>query len=317
LSEVTFLENGVDNAARSLRQPPIVAAAVVTDARIISWQHKPDTVHCTSSFTLVFRTSFPDQSSQIRLSLEPNHELLQDATVEYLGADGEIVRTEDIVRHEHKIYKGNAYVRDATTKAWVHCGWTRIMVLRDGENPLFEGVFLKDGDIHHVKLLSKYNAQRVMDDVELESTDPENTLVVYRDSDRYMAQALLIGRSIEGVASSREANTSMCGHDRLPFNIQQNTQGSETAWGWGLEALGRLVRRQSGGGDVGGSLSTGGSQQSLAATIGDTNGCLTTRRVALVAAAADCSYVNTNGNSTSTRSQIINIYNSVCPGLYC
>jgi hypothetical protein len=187
------------------------------------------------------------------------------------------------------------------------------MVLRDGENPLFEGVFLKDDDVHHVKLLSKYNAKKAADDVDLEDLEPDETMVVYRDSDRYLAQALLIGRSFDGVASSEQANSSMCGHDKLPFNVQQNAQESETTWGFGLETLGRLVRRQS---DVGGSLSTGGSQQSLAATIGDTNGCSTTRQVALVAAAADCTYVQNNGNSTATRSNIISIYNSVCDDLH-
>src|ERR1700694_285049 len=116
LLAVGFLVFGCLCIARSFRQPPINSATVVTDARIISWQRKSDTVHCTSSFTLVFRIPFPDQNSQIRLLLEPNHDLLQDAKVEYLGNDGRTVRTETIVRNDHKVYKGEAYARTEKTK---------------------------------------------------------------------------------------------------------------------------------------------------------------------------------------------------------
>jgi hypothetical protein len=276
----------------------------VKDARIISWQRDPETVHCTSTFTLVFALTFPNQKrTQVRLSLEPNHELFQNPTVEYVNADGEVVRTEAIVRHDHKVYKGLAYIRDEHTKAWRHCGWTRIMVLRDGSNPLFEGVFINDEDVHHIKLLSNYNLHREEEELNFESLDdPDQTMVVYRDSDRVNAQQSLLSRSLETSWSPEEANVSMCGHDRLDFNIQ----GGELDSGFGLGIFNRFVRRQS---DVGGT--TGGSTSQLASTIGDTNGCPSTRQVALVAAAVDCSYVGRVGNSSATRSQIISLYNQV------
>jgi hypothetical protein len=262
-------------------------------------------VHCTSKFTLLFRLAFPDQkeSTQIRLALEPNHELLQDTTMEYIGHDGKTVRTELIERQEHKVYKGETYVRDELSKQWREAGWTRIMVLRDGSNPLFEGVFLKDGDVHHVKLLSKYNAQKDIEDMEFEEEDPDETMVVYRDSDRFFQQGTLLGRSVGDALSAEEANSSICAHDRLEFNMQERS-------GFEMDLLGRLVRRQ----DTG-SVSTGGSRSALAATVGDTNGCETIRRVALVAAAADCSYVTKLGNATATRAQIISLFNQVCPAI--
>jgi hypothetical protein len=175
------------------------------------------------------------------------------------------------------------------------------MVLRDGSNPLFEGVFLKDGDVHHVKLLSKYNVQKDLDDVEFGAENPEETMVVYRDSDRFVQQGTLLGRSVGEALSTEEANSSMCAHDRLEFNMQDRSRG------FGMDLLGRLVRRQ----DTGSGISTGGSRSALALTVGNTNGCETTRRVALVAAAADCAYVSKHGNATSTRSQIISIFNQV------
>jgi hypothetical protein len=221
--------------------------------------------------------------------------------MEYIGSDGKTVRTELIERHDHKVYKGHAYVRNEYTKEWRVAGWTRIMVLRDGSNPLFEGVFLKDGDVHHVKLLSKYNVQKDLDDLEFGAENPEETMVVYRDSDRFVQQGTLLGRSVGEALSAEEANSSMCAHDRLEFNMQDRSKG------FGMDLLGRLVRRQ----DTGSGISTGGSRSALASTVGNPNGCETTRRVALVAAAADCSYVSKHGNATSTRSQIISIFNQV------
>ena len=298
-----------DAVARSFRQPPVSVATTVKDARILSWQRDPSIVHCTSTFTLVFSVEFQgEQRSQIRLSLEPNHHLFpEDATVEYINDEGHTVRTEPIVRQDHKVYKGEAYFKDELTKQWTSCGWTRIMVLRDGADPLFEGVFLKDRDVHHVKLLSKYNSQKDLRDLEFADEDPDNTMVVYRDSDRFLSQSTLLARSVDGTVSSEDANTTICAHDRLAFNMQSKEQGP---WTLGKDIFGRLVRRQSS--DVGGSLATGGSRSQLAATVGDTTGCQTTRRVALVAAAADCSYVTKYGNASATRAQIISIYNQVC-----
>jgi hypothetical protein len=233
--------------------------------------------------------------------------LFQNAKVEYINDIGEIVRTEPVVRHEHKVYKGQAYVRDEETREWRHSGWTRITVLRDGSSPLFEGVFVKDGDVHHVKLLSKYNLKKDSDDVHIGFEDEEETMVVHRDSDRLISQAKLLQRSADSILTSTEANISLCGHDGLSFNVQ-NEQRLRGVW---YNSLGRLLRRQ--GSDISGA--TGGSQAQLGSTIGDTTGCTTTRQVALVAAAADCSYVTMNGNSSSTRSNIISIYNQVFPYL--
>jgi hypothetical protein len=262
----------------------------------------PQTVHCTSSFTLVFAASFPGEAkSDFKLSLEPNHDLLRDAKVEYVDDAGRTVRTESIVRHEHKIFKGEAYIRDEETRQWVHCGWTRITVLQDGSEPLFEGVYIVDGDVHHVKIVSKYNMKKELDDAEVDVGDENGRMVVYRDSDRFVSQAL-VQRSVEGVVSSDQTNVSGCATDRLEFNMQAPVK---------RRGLGSLYRRQS---DISGSM--GGSQSQLASTIGNTNGCTNTRQVALVAAAADCSYVTNNGNASATRANLISVYNSVGPLLF-
>lgn len=282
-------------------------ATVVKDARIISWQYDPETVHFTSSFTLTFRLSFPGQSDvRVRLSLEPNHDLLQGTSIEYIGESGNIVRSETILRHEHKIYKGEAFIRDEELRQWRYCGWTRITILQDGSDPLFEGAFVNDEDIYHIKLLSKYNARKDIDDVDIGTESENEIMIVYRDSDRFFTQTTLIGRSIDGVASTEEANKTMCAHDRLEFNIQQRERRKRA---FGLNLLDRLVRRQ--GGDISGNIG-GTTRADLQATIGNTAGCPKTRQVALVAAAADCSYVAQNGNSSSTRSNIISVYNQVC-----
>ena len=174
--------------------------------------------------------------------------------------------------------------------------------MRDGSEPLFEGVFIKDEDVHHIKLLSKYKMQKEPDDVDIDFEDSDGTMLVYRDSDRYLSQATLLQRSVGDTLTTKDVNTTMCAHDRLEFNMQASKHSS----GFGLDLFSRLRRRQS---DTGGT--TGGSRSQLQSTIGDTDGCPKTRQVALVAAAVDCSYVTQNGNSTSTRSNIISIYNSV------
>lgn len=292
--------------ARSYRQPPLSSATIIRDPKILSWQKKSDTVHYTSTFTLLFRIAYPGETEEtrFRLSLEPNHDLFQGGVVEYINSEGRTTRTEEIIRHEHKVYKGEAYVRDEETKSWRHCGWARITILQDGAKPLFEGVFLHDRDINHLKLLSKYMIGKEEADVGFGDDYPEDTLVVYRDSDRYISQARLSERALNGYARMEESNVSMCGHDQLEFNMQRSDQSFGSGW----NLFGRLRRRQS---DIGGSLATGGSRSALAATIGDTNGCSATRRVALVAGAADCGYVTTLGNSSAARSHIISIYNQV------
>jgi hypothetical protein len=262
-------------------------------------------VHCTSTFTLLFRIAFQGQEQhQIRLSLEPNHDLFPEGVVEYIDDEGRTTRTEQIKRHEHKVYKGEAYVRDEQTKSWRHCGWARITILRDGEKPLFEGVFIQDGETNHVKLLSDFNAGRDEGDVEFGENYSEDTIVIYRDSDRFVSQAALLARAVDGFDTAENANRSMCAHDRLAFNMQERGSSFTSAW----DLFGRLRRRQS---DVGGGIATGGSRSQLATTIGNTNGCSTTRQVALVAAAADCSYVSHFGNASAARSHIISIYNQV------
>ena len=211
------------------------------------------------------------------------------------------------MRHEHKIFKGLAYIRDEQTRQWRYCGWTRITILRDGSNPLFEGVFIKDEDVYHIKLLENYNRHRELDDATIGFDDTGEEMVVYRDSDRFFSQATLRQRSLDGTASLDETNTTICAHDRLEFN----QQAGERSRGFEFDLHGRLVRRQGSGDTGGGGLATGGSRDQLATTIGDIAGCSTTRQVALVAAAVDCSYVTKMGNASNTRSNVISIYNQV------
>jgi Metallo-peptidase family M12/Disintegrin len=267
----------------------------------------PSAVHCTSSFMLLFRLAFPgDEPFDVRMALQPNHELIRsDAKIEYIDHDGEVVRTEPIIRQDHKIFKGEAYVRDEVTRQWRGCGWSRITILQDGDVPLFEGTFLKDEDVYHIKMLSTYMSHKEIDDAEVNG-EVDDTMVVYRDSDRFISQTQqLVQRSIEGVVSADETNMSICAHDRLEFNMQPRKRDNKAI---GFDFFGRLVRRQSGG-DISGNIGSI-TQSQLASTIGDTNGCPQTREVALVAAAADCSYVTRFGNSSSTRTNIISIYNS-------
>jgi hypothetical protein len=151
--------------------------------------------------------------------------------------------------------------------------------------------------------------QKDEEDVDFEYDGIEDKMVVYRDSDRFVSRAKLLERSVGGVVSSDEANTTTCAHDRLEFNRQITEQSQ----GLGFDLLNRLIRRE----DTGSGIATGGSRVQLGSTVGNTAGCPTTRQVALVAAAVDCSYINKNGNASTTRSNIISNYNKVYyPNVY-
>ena len=66
-------------------------------------------VHSHSRFDLVFNLHRKKQ--KIKLVLEPSDGVVADgATVSYLGPDGEVARTEPLSRHDHKVFRGNAWV---------------------------------------------------------------------------------------------------------------------------------------------------------------------------------------------------------------
>ena len=93
-------------AASSVSRNPLVALGSVQDASIDTQSHR---VTALSHFDI----SLSAYRRRIRLSLEPNHDILADgAEVHYLGPDGEIARVETIDRLDHKVFKGDAWAQN-------------------------------------------------------------------------------------------------------------------------------------------------------------------------------------------------------------
>lgn len=263
-------------------------------------------VHAYSSFQLTFTLS--DRAPSIRLSLEPNHNVVAEgATVTYLGQDGTVQRSEPIDRSEHRVFKGTTFVQYPGDIEWTNVGWARIHVHRDGPDPIFEGAFALNGDHHHVHTSEHYRQTRLQKDPEIEHR-PEEYMVVWRDSDvigedyRYQGEDEL-KRSL--------AEKESCTAGELLFNRDENHpvfrgfEIEEKRSIWSDVVPSALFGRQIDG-------TTGGNSAgvNLTAAIGSTAGCPTSHKVALIGIATDCTYTADFANDTAVRTNIINQVNT-------
>lgn len=221
----------------------------------------------------------------IRLHLEPNEDILAgDAVMQYIDDEGNVERQEPIERHKHRVFKGTA-LHKAANGRWIPVGWARIYLKQDGLQPLFEGAFSVAGNHHHIELQSTYMETRRSDDVDVTPTE-EDSMVVYRDSDMI--------RYVHSELKRSFADSSSCEADKLGFNsgpqhpIFQSNASDRSQWGaMGVNSLFGLSKRQSDVVGVSGNTGTA----NLQATIGDTTGCPSNKKVALIGVALDCWFV--------------------------
>ena len=264
-------------------------------------------VHATSHFDLHF--DLHGRQQRIKLSLEPNHDILPEgASITYLNADGEAYKTEDIQRHEHKVFKGEAWIQDNGDN-WENVGWARVVIRRDGANPLFEGAFTIHRNHHHIQLRSYYESTRHELDPGTYHSDDEY-MVLFRDSD--------IGRVDHQELKRSEGSGYTCQAGQLSFNsdpahkifapeqapILQRSKGF-----WGATPIGSLFgKRQI---DTNGIPSGGNSGSvNLKSSIGSTAGCPSTRKVALIGVVTDCSYTGTFESKENASKNVITQINT-------
>ncbi|KAL2759430.1 hypothetical protein ACRALDRAFT_2038295 [Sodiomyces alcalophilus JCM 7366] len=265
--------------------------------------HTPSSrVHARSSFDLTF--SLHDGQQEVRFVLEPNTDILDDSLqVNYIGNDGTI-RVEHIPRHEHKVFRGKAFVRRQGRSEWTHAGWARTMIYRDGKHPVLEGAFSVDGDDHHILTGTKYRTIKLPQDPNVENgQDPDEYMIVWRDSD--------IMQHHPDAPQNRKRDdvrggSTRCDSERLAFNAKYNPWAHENEDD-ALRAISprALFGRQMESGPTG----EDGAAIGLASTIGSTRGCPNTRRVALVGIATDCTYTASFNSTQSLRASIINLVN--------
>src|SRR5271170_5824992 len=108
--------------AHSKSRNPLNYLTIIENAQI----HTPSRrVHAFSEFDLTF--DLHGQSQHIKLSLEPNYDILgEDSFVEYLDKDGNIRHAERIVREDHKVFLGKSWVREEDD-SFSNVGWARIV----------------------------------------------------------------------------------------------------------------------------------------------------------------------------------------------
>lgn len=271
-------------------------------------------VHALSTFELTFDLHGGKQT--VKLTLAPNHDVIQEgASIQYLAPDGSVKSSVPMDRMEYRVFKGQAWLQHREGAEWTNVGWARIMVQQDGETPLFEGAFRVDGDHHHVQTRTHFMQTKHALDPSLEQQDLEY-MVVWRDSD--ISSGLT--RDNDGMlhAELRRAagEQPSCSADGLSFNTQSDhpvfrgmAKRDDGFWGSiSTKAIfGRQIDGQTGGNSAGVNLST---------TIGSTAGCPSTRKVALVGVATDCTYTAVFNSTNSTnpgaaaRANIISVLNS-------
>lgn len=265
-------------------------------------------VHAFSSYDLTFTLS--DTKTNVRLSLEPNHDVVAEgATITYLAEDGTVQRTEPINRLEYRIFRGDAFVQYPGDTEWVNVGWARIHVQRDGSTPLFEGAFQLYGDHHHVQTSDTYRKTRLIDDPVIEYRSDEY-MVVWRDSDIIEDPHSNLGVD---ELKKRVSVSDGCTAEGLLFNSDENHPVYRSLDHDNLEArsfwesmtpralFGRQIDGTTGGNSAGVNLTT---------TIGSTSGCPTSRKVALIGIATDCTYTADFANETAVRTNVITQVNT-------
>ncbi|KAI1825777.1 zinc metalloprotease mde10 [Xylaria intraflava] len=283
--------------AHSVRRNPLNYITSV-DRPIL---HTPSNrVHAHTSFDLSFLLH--EEQDKIRIQLEPNHDVLpEEATIRYLGPDGTVSHGERIDRREHRVYKGHAFLQHPHHSEWLNVGWARISVFRDGLHPLFEGTFRVDGNYHHIQRASTYRRTRLDEDPEAPLAD-DDYMIVWRDTDIAMdfyGPGHELKRDLAG-------NASVCSSDLLDFNAQLNHPvhlGLDLSDPLSIGPDG-IFRRQ---GDMVPGGNGGGPD--LATTVGMTQGCPTSRKVALVGIATDCTYTAQFDSKANVTQNIINVVN--------
>ncbi|PVH83732.1 ADAM family of metalloprotease-like protein ADM-B [Cadophora sp. DSE1049] len=288
--------------AHSNERNPLTYLSQVENAQFNTPSHR---IHALSKFDLTFDLHNAEQ--RIKLTLAPNHDVIQDgATIVHLAPDGSIKTEELIDRSEYRVFKGQAWLQHHVGAEWTNVGWARIMVQQDGVEPLFEGAFRVDGDHHHIQTRTHYMQTRHALDPKPEDKGKEY-MVLWRDSDVAADSFMDFDGHAHGELKRALGGDSSCSADVLSFNTQLDHPvytGMAKRDEFGSSYTKRIFGRQIDGQTTGNSAGV-----NLVSTIGNSAGCPSTRKVALVGVATDCTYTADFNSTSSARSNIISVMN--------
>lgn len=288
-------------SASSVARNPLKVVETIQDPFIDAPRHR---VSAYSHFDL----SFFAFRRRILFKLEPNHDILApDAHVQYLDANGEIERSEPIDRLQHKVFKGDVYAQNLD-RSFDVVGHARVMLHRDGDDPLFEGSFTINHDHHHIQLGENYRQTRHEQDPDSPKKKDGEHMVLFRDSDITETDEVHLELK-KRAADEHVFNT--CNSDELEFNMDLEhpifsggMDQQDPFWSTPVSSMfgKRQLDTSSGPGNSAG--------VNLVSSIGQTAGCPNTRKVALVGVATDCSYGATFNGTDAVRANVINQMNS-------
>ena len=177
-----------------------------------------------------------------------------------------------------------------------------IFIRRDGIEPLFEGAFTIMGDHHNIQLRSSYMSTKHQSDPDIEHSDDEY-MVIFRDSDVDNR----LSTSHTELRRSEDFHPSCKSHE-LKFNADPSQTVLKRNIGyWGAAPINSLFgKRQLD------TVPSGGNSGSvnLKSSIGSTAGCPTSRKVALIGVATDCTYTGSFNSSETAHQNVITQINS-------
>ncbi|KAF4985759.1 hypothetical protein FDECE_16336 [Fusarium decemcellulare] len=285
-----FVESSI---AHSVKRNAVNYISFVDEPVIKTPSHR---VHSDSHFDLRF--SLHNGQQKIRLQLEPNHDILhEDFAVTHLDADGTINNVEPVKRSEHLIFKGSTFIQRIGKEGWTRAGWARITILRDGKNPVFEGTLRIDGNHHHLQTGAHYQRVRHQDDPMLDpSENNKEVMVVWRDSDIMSFSPTELKRDLTA--------RSLCNSDSLGFNSKFHELQDFSSFN-SVNSKSLFGRQSIDGGSTG----DDGADVNLEESIGSIDGCPTTRKVALVGIATDCTYTAEFDSKEDLRKSVISMVN--------
>ncbi|KAH8721672.1 Metallo-peptidase family M12-domain-containing protein [Ilyonectria robusta] len=222
-----------------------------------------------SDFELLF--NLHGETQKIKLQLVPNHDILSNsASVQFLRQDGTMSPMEPIRRSRHFVFKGNSFVHETASNQWRDVGTARISIREHEDGRLFEGTFTIDNDRVHVQMDSTFRKTQNPDHA-FQCNPGKPFLVAWRDSDAHTLEP----RGDEGQGEA--SDELRCGTDN-PSN-----------------AVRRYLSR-SPGREFGGDLTD---------TIGSTTGCPSSRRIALLGIATDCSYTADFSSTDEVQAHVV------------
>ncbi|PYH76287.1 zincin [Aspergillus uvarum CBS 121591] len=206
---------------------------------------------------------------EVRLQLEPNRAIIsKDAHIHYLDGSGRPKEVDSFADHQGRVFYGDAWV-SSTNSSWHPAGRARVYLIRDGDNPLFEGTVNLFSRYYELKAVTAVDGSNNTSITHVEITAPDGVLDQLRD---------LPTRTVQDSRTFRDVTVSAAA---------------------GVVTHGRVSSRQ-----------YMENFDEVLQHIGSTAGCPTSRRIALIGLATDCTFRDTFGSSEEMRRGLIGMVNA-------